>query len=69
MIFQRSSPRMNGAFSSHKNVVFRFTLFKEVMSRAKVSSLFSDSEAYHEQMGLIPSSNESLDIGLSNAHA
>jgi len=30
--------------------------------------LFSDSEAYHEQMGPIPISNGSLDIGLSNAH-
>ena len=30
--------------------------------------LFVDSEAYHEQMGPIPSSNGSLDITLSNAH-
>jgi len=30
--------------------------------------LFSDSEAYHEQMGQIPSLNGSLDIALSNAH-
>ena len=30
--------------------------------------LFVDSEAYHEQIGPIPSSNESLDIALSNAH-
>jgi len=30
--------------------------------------LFVDSEAYHEQMGPIPSSNGSLDIALSNAH-
>jgi len=29
---------------------------------------FSDSEAYHEQMGPIPSSNGSLDIGLPNTH-
>jgi len=29
--------------------------------------LFSDSEAYHEQMSLIPSSNETLNIALSNA--
>ena len=28
--------------------------------------LFSDYEAYHGQMGPIPSSNESLDIALSN---
>ena len=34
----------------------------------QVSSLLSDSEAYHEQMGPIPSSNGSLDIALSNAH-
>jgi len=30
--------------------------------------LFSDSEAYHEQMGLIPSSNGSLDMALSHTH-
>jgi len=30
--------------------------------------LFVDSEAYHEQMGLIPASNGSLDIALFNAH-
>jgi len=29
---------------------------------------FVDSEAYHEQMGPIPSSKESLGIALSNAH-
>ena len=29
----------------------------------------SDSEAYHEQMGPIPSSNGSLDIALSSAYA
>jgi len=33
-----------------------------------VPSLVSDSEAYHEQMGLLPSSNGSLDRALSNAH-
>jgi len=31
----------------------------------KSDYLFSDSEAYHEQMGPIPSSNGSLDIALS----
>ena len=36
--------------------------FKGVMTWAKVT------EAYHEQMGPIPSSNGSLDIDLSNAH-
>jgi len=36
------------------------------MTWAKVT--FVDSEAYHEQMGPIPSSNESLDIALSNVH-
>ena len=30
--------------------------------------VFVESEAYHEQMGPIPSSNESLDIALSNVH-
>jgi len=30
--------------------------------------LFLDSEAYHDQMGPIPSSNGSLDIALSNTH-
>jgi len=30
--------------------------------------LFLDFEACHEQMGRKPSSNENLDIGLSNAH-
>ena len=30
--------------------------------------LFVDSEAYHEQIGPIPNSNETLDIALSNAH-
>jgi len=30
--------------------------------------LFSDSEAYHEQMGPILSSSGSFDITLSNAH-
>ena len=34
----------------------------------KCLHLFADSEAYHEQMGSIPSSNGSLDIALSNAH-
>jgi len=34
----------------------------------KSDYLFVDSEAYHEQMGPIPSTNESLDIALSNAH-
>jgi len=34
----------------------------------KCFRLFSDSEAYHEQMGPIPSSNGSLDKALSNAH-
>ena len=33
----------------------------------KCPHLFVDSEAYHEQMSSIPSSNESLDIALSNA--
>ena len=33
----------------------------------KCPHLFSDSEAYYEQMGPIPSSNGSLDIALSNA--
>jgi len=32
----------------------------------KCLHLFSDSEAYHEQMGPIPSSNVSLGIALSN---
>jgi len=36
------------------------------MTWAKATSL--DSEAYHEQMGPVPSSNESLDKALSNAH-
>jgi len=35
---------------------------------AKSVHLFLDSEAYHEQMGPISSSNGSLDIALSNAH-
>jgi len=35
------------------------------MTWAKVTRLFVDFEAYHEQ---IPSSNESLDIALFNAH-
>ena len=34
----------------------------------KCLHLFSDFEAYHEQMGPIPSSNGSSDIALSNAH-
>jgi len=37
------------------------------MAWAKVTSLFVDSEAYHEQMGPISSSNASLDIALPNA--
>jgi len=39
------------------------------MTWAKVTALvlFVDSEAYHEQMGPLPSSNGSLDIALSNA--
>jgi len=32
------------------------------------NDLFVDSESYHEQMGPIPSSNENLDVTLSNAH-
>jgi len=42
-------------------------IIKGVMTWAKVTSL-EDSEAYHEQMGLIPSSNGTLDIAPSNAH-
>jgi len=43
-------------------------LFKGVMTLVKVTSLlFVNSEAYHEHMGLKPSSNGSLVIGLSNA--
>jgi len=34
----------------------------------KCRHLFSDSEAYHEQMGPIPSSNGSLDRALSIVH-
>jgi len=34
----------------------------------KCLHLFSDSQAYNEQMGPIPSSNISLDIALSDAH-
>ena len=30
--------------------------------------MFLDSDAYHEQMGPIPSSNGNLDIALFNAH-
>jgi len=30
--------------------------------------LFAISEAYHEQIGLLPSLNGSLDIALSNVH-
>ena len=41
----------------------RVVVFKRVMTWARV-----DSEAYHEQIGPIPSSNWSLDIALSNAH-
>jgi len=46
------------------------SFFKGVMSMtwAKVTSLVSDSEAYHKQMGPIPSSNGSLDIAPSNEH-
>jgi len=38
------------------------------MTWAKGLHLFVDFEAYYEQMGLIPTSNGSLDIALSNAH-
>jgi len=41
---------------------------KGVLTWEKLTSLFVDSEAYHEQMGPIPSSNGSVDIALSNAH-
>jgi len=44
-------------------------MIKGVMTWAKVTShVCEDSEAYHEQMGPIPSSNGILDIALFNAH-
>jgi len=48
--------------------LFTYLIIKWVMTWAKLIHLFVDSEAYHEQMGPIPSSNGSLDIALSNAH-
>jgi len=42
-------------------------VLKGVMHGQKGLHLFLDAEACHEQMGPIPSSNESLDIALSNA--
>jgi len=51
---------------------FRYRLkvsgLKGLCHGQKCLHLFSDSEAYHEQMGPIPSSNGSLDIALSNVH-
>jgi len=41
---------------------------KELWHGRKWLHLFVDSEACHEQMGPIPSSNESLDIALFNSH-
>jgi len=41
-------------------------LLKGVMTWAKVTLLVR--RFYHEQMGPIPTSNESLEIALSNAH-
>ena len=43
-------------------------LLKGLWHGQKWLHLFVDSEAYHEQMGPIPSSNGSLDIALFNAH-
>jgi len=46
----------------------RLQPLKRLCHGQKCLHLFSYSEAYHEQMGPIPSSNRSLDIALSNAH-
>jgi len=49
------------------NMLYRDSL-KGLYNGQKCLQLFSESEAYHEQMGPIPSSNESLDIAPSNLH-
>jgi len=53
----------------YMDIVFSFkNPLKGLWHGQKWLHLFVDSEAYHEQMGPIPSSNESLNIALSNAH-
>jgi len=47
---------------------FIFIIYVSLILKGLWLHLFVDSEAYHEQMGPIPSSNESLDKALSNAH-
>jgi len=46
----------------------QLTCLKGLCHGQKCLKLFSDFEAYHEQIGLITSSNGRLDIALSNAH-
>jgi len=47
----------------------KMSLRRYVIAKNIFANLFSDFEAYHEQMGPIPSSNGSLDIALSNAQS
>ena len=67
-----SSVRYNFAVSIKKfnkcNDVTAPTSLKGLTHSQNYLHSFSDSEAYHEQMGPIASSNESLDIALSIAH-
>jgi len=70
--FGRSSILSIDCCSVHDSqIISSHSVNKGVVTWAKVTSLvcyFVDSEAYHEQMGPIPSSNLSLDIALSNGH-
>jgi len=43
-------------------------ILKRLIHGQECIHLFSDFEAYHEQMGPVPSSNGNLDKALSNAH-
>ena len=60
--------RLQNLQTSEVTFAHVITPLKRLFHGQKFLHLFLDSEACLEQMGPIPSSNESLDIALSNAH-
>jgi len=60
-----------GCHFTHKQVKTLLAMtwpLKGLSHGQKCVHLFSDSEAYHEQMGSIHTSDESLDLALTNVH-